>query len=39
MVAMMKYLPLRALVAFNPTEITDDMLNEMLETFNTTLVK
>ncbi|MGM0873438.1 MAG: glycoside hydrolase family 3 C-terminal domain-containing protein [Bacillota bacterium] len=36
MVAMMKFMPLRALVAFNPTKFTDDMLNDMLEKLNNT---
>ncbi|MBT2695909.1 hypothetical protein J7E79_00405 [Bacillus sp. ISL-40] len=35
MVAMMKFMPLRALIAFNPAKCNEDMLNEILETFNT----
>lgn len=39
MVAMMKYMPLRALFAFNPENFDDEKLNKLLETFNTALVK
>ena len=34
MAAMMKFMPLRALVAFNPSKFTDNLMNELLETLN-----
>jgi beta-glucosidase len=35
--AMMKFMPLRALVAFNPDNFNDDMLNTLLKQLNDTL--
>ncbi|MBT2735666.1 hypothetical protein [Bacillus sp. ISL-7] len=35
--AMMKFMHLRAMVAFNPEKFTDDMLNDLLNKLNEVL--